>query len=127
MGSELDKKHTAEHFEENPTIGEGVMYAQPGWEKCALSRVSNYISKMNPKCRLWQRLLDNFYEDTDVWYYNAPIGGNKLGHIMGEILRQTKVSTIYTNHCLRATSIVALDEASFETHHIARTSGHRYM
>jgi len=35
------------------------------------------------------------------------------------------LSTIYTNHCLRATCITALDQAGFEARHIMTVSGQK--
>ena len=45
--------------------------------------------------------------------------------MMVEILKRAQLSRIYTNHCIRATTISALSHAGFEARHIMTASGHR--
>lgn len=45
--------------------------------------------------------------------------------MMAEISKLGCLSRVYTNHCVRATSITALDNAGIEARHIMRASGHR--
>jgi hypothetical protein len=60
-----------------------------------------------------------------VWYEKRPLGKNKLGCMMSEISKISKLSKKYTNHCIRATAITALDQARFAPRHIMSVSGHR--
>ena len=50
---------------------------------------------------------------------------NKLGDMMKEISLAASLSKVYTNHCVRSTTISALDEAGIPIHRIMQTSGHR--
>ena len=45
--------------------------------------------------------------------------------MMVEILKRAQLSRIYTNRCIRATTISALSHAGFEARHIMTASGHR--
>ena len=45
--------------------------------------------------------------------------------MMSDISRNAQLSKIYTNHCVRATSITSLDNAGVEARHIMRASGHK--
>ena len=44
---------------------------------------------------------------------------------MKEISVAAKLSQIYTNHCIRATSVTLLDRAGIPVHRIMQVSGHR--
>ena len=44
---------------------------------------------------------------------------------MSSISKELKLSQKYTNHCIRATAVLLLDECNFEAHHIMRVSGHK--
>ena len=44
---------------------------------------------------------------------------------MKSISIDAELSLLYTNHCIRATSVTILDERGFEARHIMSLSGHR--
>ena len=60
-----------------------------------------------------------------IWYDNIPVGHNTLGEKMKVISIQSKLSKVYTNHCIRATCISILDEAGISDRHICGISGHK--
>ena len=43
----------------------------------------------------------------------------------GKISKELKLSQKYTNHCIRATAVLLLDECNFEARHIMCVSGHK--
>ena len=91
-----------------------------------------YLSKLHPS-------LDRFFQRAKVppgttlndshshshWYVNSPISHNLLNQFMKRISEQAHLSTLYTNHCLRATTIVHLKEAGVEDRKICEISGHK--
>ena len=84
-----------------------------------------YFSKLHPSLdALWQRPLDSFESCQPTWYYRIPVGKNTLSNMMPEISRNGNLPKVYTNHCVRATSITELDNAGVEARHIMRASGH---
>ncbi|XP_052262749.1 zinc finger MYM-type protein 2-like [Dreissena polymorpha] len=108
------------------TTGKGNIYEQPGSTFCPVRCFEKYLSKLNPKLEaLWQRPLESFQETSNIWYCAAPLGKNTLSGMMSSISRQAGLSKVYTNHCLRATSITKLDRHGFEARHIMRASGHK--
>lgn len=108
------------------TTGECKIYEQPESPFCPVKCFEKYLSKLSPKIdALWQRPLEAFEQTSDIWYFGAPLGKNTLSRMMSTISRQAGLSKIYTNHCLRATSITKLDRNGFEARHIMRASGHK--
>lgn len=66
-----------------------------------------------------------FFTEDSIWYINAALGHNTLGKMMSKISEDAGLSQTYTNHCIRATCITALDQKGFEARHIMAISGHR--
>ena len=52
-----------------------------------------------------------------MWYYNAPLGVNNLGNMMGNMSKKHNLSQQNTNHCLSATTISILDSAGIQRRH----------
>jgi hypothetical protein len=91
----------------------------PGNPNCPVASFESYISKLNPKCEaIWQRPKDFVYEGDNV-------GKHLLGLMMTNIAKRGQLSRHYTNHSIRATSIVIMDESGFESRHIMKVSGHK--
>ena len=92
-----------------------VMSEMPGNPRCPVLAVKT-LSKRNKQCQaLWQKPKDHkamkFSPAGDVWYCNAPLGKHKL-------------ATIYTSHCLRATSVTILKESGLENARVKSVTGH---
>ena len=59
-------------------------------------------------------------------YSNGPESPhNLLGKMMSQISADAKLSAVYTNHCVCATSITRMKSAHFEDRKICSVSGHR--
>ena len=91
--------------------------------------VHRYLSKLNPKHnRLFQRACYGatvLQQDRDVWFMNAALGHNMLAKFMRELSVAANLSTTYTNHCVRVTTIVNLKSAGFDDRKICAVSGHK--
>ena len=87
----------------------------------------NYISKLNPDCdRLWQYPKDSYmYMSTDeCWFQKKPIGRYSLSQFMPKLNQQIGLSTIYTNHYVRATGATILGW-NFSMAQIMSVTGHK--
>ena len=124
MLDKLTKNHRGEVSDEHSQ--QGRMYEQPGSSRCPVLSFEKYISKLNPDCidTFWQKPKTNS-EDEHCWYENIPLGKNTLGNKMKTLSEKAGLTTSYTNHCLRATCITALDQAGFEARHIMNVSGQK--
>ena len=92
-----------------------VSYAQSGHSRSTL--LSSILNLMH---------YGLFYDDDDsVWYYNSPVGKHTLSQTMASISKKSKLSKLYTNHSIRASTITSLDHEAFEARHIMRTSGYK--
>ena len=59
--------------------GEVRMYEEQGSLRCPVASFEKYLSKLHPKCSsLWQRPLNTYELEDNVWYFNAPLGKSKL-------------------------------------------------
>ena len=97
-----------------------------GMSNCPVKYFRKFISVLNPnQTALFQKPKRNFLPSDEIWFENSPIGVNKLGDMMKEISLAASLSKVFTNHCVRSTTISALDEAGIPIHRIMQTSGHR--
>ena len=61
-----------------------------------------------------------------MWYNNyGDRRERSLGDMMKKISKEADLSTIYSNHSIRATAVTILDKSGFEVRHIMSISGHR--
>lgn len=92
--------------------------------------IKRYLSKLHPDVdRLFQRAGVGagccVSPAADVWYMKAPLGHTILGNMMRNLSEAAKLSTMYTNHCVRATTVTHLKEAGVEDRTICEVSGHK--
>ena len=99
-----------------------------GMSNCPAKYFKKILSVLNPnQTALFQKPKRNFLPSDVIWFENSPIGVNKLGDMVKEISLAASLSNlkVYTNHCVRSTTISSLDEAGIPIHRIMQTSGHR--
>ena len=97
-----------------------------GMSNCPLKYFKKFLSVLNPnQAALFQQPKRNFFPSDKIWFENSPIGVNKLDNMMKAISLAASLSKVYTNHCVRSTTISALVEAGIPIHRIMQTSGHR--
>ena len=64
------------------------------------------IQLLNPgEEALFQRPKRKFCASDEIWFDRAPLGVNSLGNMMKEISIAGNLNQVYTNHCIRATSV----------------------
>ncbi|WAR08745.1 LOW QUALITY PROTEIN: hypothetical protein MAR_018703 [Mya arenaria] len=118
---EAEKKHGIDSTPDD-TIGEARMYARPCDDMCPVKYFKRYMNFIDD---LWQRPRDSFNTTDDCWFCKSPLGRILLGNMMSQISTTAALSQKYTNHCIRATSISALDMAGLEARQIIRATGHK--
>ena len=120
ISDEMTKNH---RVDDKPEEG-GSMY-ETGGPNCPVASFEKYIAHLHPKNEfLFQRPKKETPND-QVWYDNMVVGQRKLDEKMKDISTEAKLSQVYTNHSIRATSITILDKAGFEARHIMSVSGHK--
>lgn len=92
--------------------------------ECPVRSFVKYLRRLNPNCnKLFQKVRK---EPVDrVYYDNVPLGHNRLGSFMPELSKAAKLSQMYTNHSLRATTVHVLDSAQIPSRHIMTVTGHK--
>ena len=122
---ELSKNHPGGFDETESFKKDGRMYRATDDPSDGYNALELYRSKLNPHCSAFFQFLNRKWSPSDsVWYENRPLGVNKLA-VMTEISEETQLSSVYTNHCVRATAITLWPDAGLENRHIMAISGHR--
>lgn len=77
---------------------------------CPVKTLKFYLSRLNPACRaLFQRPKEHIYDQDTCWYVNSPVGKNMLATMMSTISKCARLSRIYTNVRIRATTYSPAD------------------
>ena len=100
------------------------MYETEG-QFCPVASFEKYLQHLNPANEFLFQRPKKTTPDSDVWYDNMVIGERHLGDMMKKISTEADLSTIYSNHSIRATAVTILDKSGFEARHIMSISGHR--
>lgn len=104
----------------------GTMYSQPGSKSCPVESLRFYLTKLHPDCdALFQYPKSKFTQNSQYWYNCQPLGKGPLSELMKRISLDAGLSKVYTNHCIRATSITVLSHAGVEAQQIQSVSGHK--
>ena len=110
---------TKDHREHDVQAEEGGMMMANDSPFCPVSSFENYLSVLNPMNEFLFQRLPKSSGKGEVWYDNMVVGENRtLGKKKKVISQQAELSTTYTNHSIRATTITTLDRSGFEARHI---------
>ncbi len=101
------------------------MFEDQGNELCPVSSFEKYISKIPKEASAFYLHPKRGEKLGDVWYSLEPLGVNYLGSMLSRISKEAGTSVIYTNHCIRSTTIQKLAEGGLEAREIMTVSGHR--
>jgi hypothetical protein len=93
---------------------------------CPLASLRLHINKTDPKAKsLFNRCVKDLRAQYSVWYTNQPLPMRTYSGFMTDICKNAKCSKVCTAHCLRATSIQAMNDAGQELRHIMLMTGHK--
>lgn len=93
-------------------------------DRCPIRSFVKLIRRLNPHCpRLFQQPRTS--PKDGVYFNNIAVGHNGLGQFMQTISKISGISTIYTNHSCRATTVSVLDAAQIPSRHIMSVTGHK--
>ena len=90
---------------------------------CPVESFKNYISRLNQECDAFFQYNSN----DKTGYDNNPVGKNSLATMMKEISEDAKLSRIYTNHCIRKTTAMALHCQGFDVSEIQNVTKHKNL
>ena len=115
---EFDKNHAQDQEKMQ------VMFENKTSELCPVKSFKLYMSKLHKDCNAFLQRPSANYKKTGIWYINAPLGKHTIASLMKKISLEAETSTIYTNHCLKATAANTLKTAGFATKDIMMVTGH---
>ena len=119
---ELEKNHQGLNKREQ--VRDPRMYAQND-ENCPVKSFRKYVSALNPNCDAFFQRTNPQFKDSGIWYQNAPLGKNKIALLMKTISKKAGLSKLYTNHCLRVTSVTVLSRNDVCAENICSVTGHQ--
>ena len=95
-------------------------------EEKQVSAMQLLLEKLHPEVeRLFQRaLMGKQSLKKPVWFARMPLGKVVVQDMMPRISMHADLSVRYTNHCVRATSVVLLKKAGFEDREVCFITGH---
>ena len=104
------------------------MYETGDPDTCPIASLKLYLSKLNPKSpSFFQHISTKSSVMFEKYWYNGKhIGINSIGGLMKRISKDAKLSQVYTNHCIRATSVTVLCNEGHEVNDIIAISGHKH-
>ena len=113
--TESTKNHqgSSKDYESNDVrmYGDGVKYFK------------QYISKLHPEC---QRLFQyGGRKSESCWFDNKPVGKNAMAIIMQTISKSAVLSTVYTCHSVRASTITHFYRAGVPVEKIQKITQHK--
>ena len=123
--SESTKNHQGGIADKAADEGDPKMFST-GTTRCPVKYFKKLLAVLNPnQMALFQKPKRNFTTADHIWFENSPIGVNSISTMMKKISIDANLSQVYSNHCVRSTTITALDVAGIPIHRIMQTSGHR--
>ena len=99
-------------------------------KKCPVRCIKKYLEKANPKLpRLMPKPRNysngKFNESDAVWDWNVPLEKKKnLDNLLCRIGKKAGLSTLFTSHCIRATS-VTMRQLALRTREWISVTGHK--
>ena len=99
-------------------------------ERCPVRCIKKYLQKRNPNCPALGQKPRNystgkFNESDAVWYCNVPLRKHTLDNLHGRMSKKAGLSSHFTSHCIRATSVAILKAAGLENSRVRIVTGHK--
>ena len=122
-----EKSKTNHGTESDREEKEQRMYETGDPETCPIVSLRLYLSKLNPKSPyFFQHVSTKKSVVVEQYWYNGKcLGINSISCLMKDISKEAKLSQIYTNHCIRATSVTVLSNEGHDANDIIAISGHK--
>lgn len=93
---------------------------------CPVKALKLYLRKRNPASdHFFQQGRAKIAVDDEMWYTSRPVGERTLNEMMKNISKDAELIKLYTNHCVRATTVSVLAHAGVSNREIMKVTGHR--
>ena len=83
-----------------------------------------YLSKLHPENKNLFSKSKKIFSRDDIWFTKEVIGKNTLVNMMKNISNKAGLSKVYTNHCVRASTVTHLYQAGVDAHQICSITKH---
>ena len=103
-----------------------ILLSQPGKAKCPVNSYKLYMSKLSSIDDFFQT-LNPYFKSTGQWYKATAVSENTIGKFLKNICKNSGLTTVYTNHCLRGTTATAMHKNGYSLHDIAQVTCHKNL
>jgi hypothetical protein len=104
-----------------------ALIVESGGDNCPVTIIQEYLKHLQKEnIYLWQKPNSKTFRNTGIWYHNMKVGENTIASMMKKICQVCSLSTQYTNHSVRATSITILGN-TFGDNDVRSVSGHKSL
>lgn len=125
---ELKQKNWQGGLANKETSGDKRMY-ETGDDNCPVKLLKLFLSKTDPNAEaLFNQCKKEAMESPsreEIWFTSKAVKPYQFTKFMRDISKNAKCTRVYTAHCLRATSIQAMNDSGHELRHIMLFTGHR--
>ena len=84
-----------------------------------------YISELNPGTDPLFQTPKKVYNANGCWFNCEPLGENVITKMMPTLSRKAGLSQVYTNRCVRASTVTVLHKAGIEWRRICQPTKHK--
>ena len=83
-----------------------------------------YLSKLHPEIKNLFSKSKKIFSRDDIWFTKEVIGKNTLVSMMKNISNRAGLSKVYTNQCVRASTVTHFYQAGVDAHQICSITKH---
>ena len=112
---------------ENIKTSRMYSYEKPNAKDCPVASIEDYPNKIPPTNNfLFPLPLQRITNKSNFWYVpRRNMGKDSLGNMMRSISEKAELSQMYSNHCVRVTTVSILHEKGFSADQISSVTGHK--
>ena len=123
--TESTKNNPGGHKQSNQDYSDVRMYENIDSPLDPVRAFEFYVSKLHPENTNLFAKSRKHYSKGEIWYTRDVIGKNTLVNIMTVISSKAGLSQVYTNHCVRASTVTTLYQAGVDTQRICSITKHK--
>ena len=104
-----------------------ILLSQPGSRRCPVTSFKLYISKLTDLDDLFQKPNPYNKWPKYVLYKSQPVGEGTINKFSAKISKASDLNYIYTNHCIRGTTVTGMKKLDHSLEEVAYVLKHKNL